>query len=407
MKQFLALLLVAAMCLAVLAACASKQATEDPETEPPQTDAPEAPDDSGEDTQPPAEAEEPEADEGDADEEDEEMKEISMAYFDVMGCNSNSNNTDRINSAINAITESEYNLHIDILWWDPGIYLTQLSLGASTGDLPDIVCGFPMYSAANMQASGELLDISPYLSLDCAQGLLSEVGQYLGAFTINGGIYGVPASRIYTSQFYIIMRKDMLDEMGLTEKAQNMTTWTEYEEILAAVKANYDSIWPISKSGDKSVFANNSVRWTSLPERGAFSDHYLTDNLSDLSGFLESDDAGNVLLCYENEYWLDACKVAAEWNNNGWLYPDGAYSMEHADSLMKQGVQFSDIQASEVGIESSKANATGFEVVCTQISSGMVKTASLNSWGCALSSNCEEPEAALRFVSAMFTDSRL
>ncbi len=391
-KKLLALLLVAAMCLTLLAACSSdKNTVEDGEP-------------SSSDTED-GEPESPDADEpDDEDDEDEEMAEITMCYFDVM---SNGEKGDHVQEAVNAITETEYNLHIDIYWWAIGDYMTQLSLAASSGDLPDIIGGFPMLSAASMMSSGQLMDIAPYLDSEDAKGFMDEVGQYMGAFTINGGVYGIPTSRIYTTQYYIIMRKDILDELGMVDKAQNMKTWAEYEEVLAAVDGAYDDIYPVSKGTGKNVFANVDVQWTSIADKGNFSDYYLTDKLGDVTGWITSNEEGKVIPVYELDSYVDACKIAREWYDKGWLYPDGAYSDDHCDTLMKQGVQFSDFQPSEVGVESSKLNATGYEVVCTQINDAMVKTSDLTTWGMGLSTNCDDPEASLRFISAYYADERI
>lgn len=42
--------------------------------------------------------------------------------------------------------------------------------------------------------------------------------------------------RDLTASNFIAMRTDMLEDLELLEKAENMTTWAEYEEILEAVK---------------------------------------------------------------------------------------------------------------------------------------------------------------------------
>ncbi len=387
-KKLLALLLVAAMCLTLLAACSSNE--------------PAGSDDKNNvengDANTPAN--------GDEDDEDEEMAEITMCYFDV---NSNGDKANHVLEAINEITEEKYNVHVDITWWSIADYSTQLSLAASSGDLPDVIGGFPMVNITSMQTNGYLSDLTPYLETEDAAGFMSVVGQYMDGFKFAGGVWGIPTHRIYVTSKYIIMRKDILDSIGMVEQAQNLETWAQYEEILAAVADAYqgETLYPVGKGSGRECFANVDVQWTSIDEGGAFSDHILTDKLGDTLHWFCADNDGNVIALYENEYYIDACEKAKEWYDKGWLYPDGAYSDDHGDTVMKQGIIFSDFQSSEVGIESAKQTATGYEVVCAPVSGAMIKTSDLTTWGIGLSNSCSDPEAALRFISALYTDADL
>ena len=58
----------------------------------------------------------------------------------------------------------------------------------------------------------------------------------LSGVTIDGKLYGIPTYRVLNANYYIIMRGDILDELGLREQAQNMKTWADYESIMSAVK---------------------------------------------------------------------------------------------------------------------------------------------------------------------------
>ena len=81
------------------------------------------------------------------------------------------------------------------------------------------------------------MDISGLLE-EYGQDVLSTVGSLIESTTVDGSIYAVPTYRTLVTRAYIVMRTDVLEDLGLLEKAQNMTSFTEYEEILAAVKSS-------------------------------------------------------------------------------------------------------------------------------------------------------------------------
>ena len=63
----------------------------------------------------------------------------------------------------------------------------------------------------------------------------SILGDKLKGTSANGRVYGVPGNRTYVVSTWVIMRTDVLEDLGLLEKAQNMSSLDEYEEILEAV----------------------------------------------------------------------------------------------------------------------------------------------------------------------------
>ena len=97
----------------------------------------------------------------------------------------------------------------------------------------------------------------------------------------------------------------------------------------------------------------------------------------------------------------------ADWMQKGYVWPESTISEETTDNLMKQKLVFSAAIGSEDGIEKTKTDTYGFEVVAIKLNDGMVKTAQPGGWGIGVPVTSEEPEAAVRFINMMYTDSTL
>lgn len=395
-KKILSLLLVLAMCLTLLAACAS--------------DADKSTDSQDTESTSDAQNEQEGTSTDDADElDDGEIIELSMYYFDLNG--NASKDADSVVAAINEITEPELGIHVDITYLGMADYPTQLSLAITSGEKLDLAClvTLPAATLSTLHANGQLLDISSYLQEDYAAGLMETVGDYLDAYTYSDGIFGVPTFRIYNTDRWIMMREDILEELGMVEFAQNMTNWAQYDELLEMVYDNYNGtgLYPVCKGSGYVVLFDQAFTFPTILEGGDFSDNVAFDNLNDGVQLICTDEDGNVYNYAETDSYVASCVKAAEWYEKGWLYPDSYLAEDHGDILMKQGIAFSEIQGSEIGIEVAKKASTGYDVVCTNICPGMVTTTTLASWGSVLPVTCEEPEAAIKFLNALYTDSRL
>ncbi len=402
-KKLLSLLLVAALCLALLAACASKTETqpEDTPTQEPQDSEPaenpqdgEAPAETSEDENP-APAEDPD------DGEEDETVEIVMAILDMKG--DNSNYDAKIEEAVNAITGPAIGVTVDLKYYDYGNYATQISLAVSGGEVLDLVNIVPLPGIAfnELYSNGELLDISSYLAEDYAKDLMNVVGDYVGGYSIGGGIYAVPTYRIYTSDNYIVMRKDILEELGMVELAENLSTQTELDQIFGAVKQNTD-LYPIG--GSKRLESPTSYRCFHVEN---FADSLSWDNLGDSTYLLMTDKDGHVFNGFTDPSFEQMCQNFTGWMEKGYIWPDTITNEDTSDSIIKQGVIFCTMDLSEYGVEVAKKETTGYEVVCPRVAYGEVTNSRVIGFGLGVPVTSEEPEAAIRFLNLLYNSSEL
>ncbi len=413
MKKFrsvLALLLVAAMCLALLAACAKSNKTETPQDD--QNEAPATPD---EENTPPAEegnTDEPEdnappADDEEEPDDEEEIVEIDFYILDMLGMDQVQE--EKVIAAINDITEPEIGVHVNGTYLDTGSYGSTLTMAISGGEAIDLCCVWcvPPTTFSIMYSNGQLMDIEPYMA-EYGQELQETVGVYLDAYRQNGGLYGVPCFRNYAASTYYIMRSDLLRELGVYDWAANeMDSFTEMEELLQQFQNAYPDMYAISEAKAGIIWqSSDSITWTGDDWSEYKRYDLLGDNLYWIAADADTGDA-QVYSLWEDPDVVNLLKKHAEWYNNGWMWPDAANSDEHADSIVKQNISCSYVVPSEIGVETAKEQSTGYEVLCRNMGDAIVDTASVVKFGLGVPVTSDEPEATVKFLNLLYNSKEL
>ena len=393
-NRLLVSILSAAMIVGALTACAAAAPADTgaaPAAEPAVEETTAAAETAAEET---AEAEEPAAEapgewEGDVDE-------IVVMFADMGG---RGDTFGPALEAMNAITEKTIGVHADVKLLNMGDFTTQVGLALAGGEQLDIMTpAMGATSFSTLVANGQLMDLTEIMETE-GQGLMELMGEYIEADRVNGRIYGIPPYRDYASSVYMIMRKDILDDLGLTEQAENVSTWSGVEEIFAAVAEGTD-IAPVGAS-NKTVLDGGAGH---IYASDAFEDAIIFDNLMDTFILVYPEEDGTISLLPEKEEFRKEQDMIRDWYEKGYVYKDSVITEDHADTLMKTGVIFSSIQTSEIGVETAKSVATGYELVCKEISKNMLNSGTVGKFGVAIPVTSEEPEAAVRWLNALYTD---
>ena len=126
-----------------------------------------------------------------------------------------------------------------------------------------------------------------------AQETIDTLGEYISVDSVNGRIYGLPLYRYYAANGYVIMRKDVLNDLGLLEKAEEATTWTEIGEIFGAVEENTD-LNPLGTNLEirESIYGDDTIM-----------NFVQYDGLGDSFLLVCTDDQGNVTNMLDNEVY--------------------------------------------------------------------------------------------------------
>ncbi|MBS5522539.1 MAG: ABC transporter substrate-binding protein [Clostridiales bacterium] len=386
MKKTVALVLTSAMVMGLIAGCQSSENNESQGAK-----------DNGTSSSPAAS----EADSSGTDEaSNEDMAEIILSMF-AMG--EIPKDVQLVEDGINKITEPEINVHVTLDVLESGNYAQQVSLRMSGQEKMDIMLTNPSgaVSFANMFAANQLTPLGDLME-EYGQDILATLGELANSMKVGGDIYGLPRNASMVSSDYICMRTDILEELGLLEKAQNMTSFTEFEEILAAVKENYD-LAPIVASSGGTVL---SVAGVAMKDK--FEDCTSVDVLNDTMKILSVEPGTTTVKnFFATDDYAEMAERVRGWYEKGYVYKDSTTTTDNAESIVKQNGAFSWISTSEIGVEAAKRDATGYDITCVKIDTHIIGTSNCTKFAWVVPITSDEPEAAMKVLNLMYKDGRI
>ena len=330
----------------------------------------------------------------------EEIVDIVVATLDLAG--NPTSEWDRMANYCNTILEPQ-GIRVSFIIGEMGDYGTTIPMMIAGGEKLDVVNILPIGGThlSVLMSNNSLKDIHEEAAKYCPK-TIEISGDALKAYKKGDALYGFPTNRLNTSNEYAILRKDILEACGLVEAAENCSTWSDLEAIFAGVYdyVTENHIYVIG--GQRSVVPLQAI-WTG----NEFSTGEQLDDAGDTTGLISIDQkTGKVFSKYENEYLLNMMKRGNTWNEKGWVFPDTVLGDDHVYNLMKQGVIFCNWNHTELGVEVARKLSSGFDVVCPMTCPGIVCTGNL-SFGVGIPVNCDDVEAACKFIEALYTDERI
>ena len=324
-----------------------------------------------------------------------DIDEINILLIDERG---NSESIQSIADAMNEITEKTCGVHANIQLAGFGDYNTQLSLMLSAGEGLDICSlAFGPSGFTSLVGNGQIMDITDLMA-EYAPETLELMGDYIKAYSTNGRQYAIPPFRNYASANYLLMRKDILEDVGYTEEqARAISKWSELEGLYQLVAEAHPELAPTSGVSGACI----------LYKGDDFSDYEAFDALGDGYGQIYCDSEGNISNLTENEDYLNCLERYRKWYNNRWTYQDMIITDDPDTELCKSGAIFSFITLSEMGVETSKKEATGYDIISVETSKNILGSTYVGKFGIAVPITSQEPEAAVRWINALYTDARL
>lgn len=309
-----------------------------------------------------------------------------------------------VEDAINEITESEIDTHVNLEMLEMGNYIQQLSLKLSSSEQVDLVMSFPggpvTFNA--MQTQGQLMDITQLLA-DYGQPVLDTVGQYIKATTIDGKIYGVPVYRNYSSSIYAVLRTDVLEDLGLMEQAQNIKCLDDLEVILEAVK---DSEKWSYLAGLSPAAGNGTIAFNGGAIIGTASQQHLLFDSLGASDLIMVDPTGadtTVKLIPATPEYKALYEYIHEWYEKGYIFKDSATSTETGVDLVKADKGLGMLMNGELGMEASTSQMCQMAMTCVPVVTLPISTGTCTGFTWAVPNSAKYPEAAVTFLSMMYT----
>ena len=283
-KTLIALLLVAALCLALFAACASsKEGTETPSSS---SSTENKPSENKPAENKPEESKPEETGESEG-YEPEDYVTLYMTFFDLRMCAAD--NSQHIVDRINEYIGPKYGLQVNITYYTISDWMTKVQLSLGSGERIDVSeLGFGN-GVGNLYTNTMIMDITDIAPENCPEAL-EIMGAYLDAYKYDGRLYGLPTNRGLCTNSYVIMRKDILEEVGMLEEGENLHSWSGFEEILKAVAEKYKNtgffaLGNGAGSSNSPSYLYDGDDWSTLVQ---------WDAVGDTTSMAMTDDAGHV-----------------------------------------------------------------------------------------------------------------
>ena len=312
-----------------------------------------------------------------------------------------------VEAAINELTEPQINTHVTLEMLEMGNYIQQVSLKMSSAEQVDLLMSFPGGSAtfSAMQSQGQLMDITELME-EYGQPVLDTVGDYIKATTVGGRIYGVPVYRNYASNINALMRTDVLEDLGLTEQAQNIETLADFEEILAAVKASdkwgYLSLLsPAAGNGSVGFFSGSFIGYDVAEDElndPLGTEYVMVDASGETPTVKSIASTDGYKAMYE---WLH------DWYEKGYIYGDSATTTESAYDLIKSDKLFGTLISGELDIENVAESYCQMDMTCVPVMASPVTTGTCTMFSWAVPESAKYPEAAVTLLSMLYTSPEL
>lgn len=346
---------------------------------------------------------------GSASADEEYSDEVTDIEFYVMTLYDD-DGVEEVEDAINAITEEEIGVHVNITMMDMTTYTEQISLMFSSGETIDLMLTTPMEAAgfSSLVSQGQLQPMNDLLE-EYAPETLELMEDYLPGTTIDDEIYAVTTYRTLNSDCYVVMREDILEDLGLVEAAEEMDSWSDYEEILqAVVDSDYDNGAVTTALGNNNASGTViSVEYAMVGEEN-WEDCYGYDSLGDTYKIIAVDEETDTVYDYfESEEYYNMLVRMTDMYNAGYIYKDAATAEDSSSTLLANDVAFSIVVNSETGVEASYESSTGYPIVATQITTEPLSTGSATKFAWAIPTTAEEPEAAAKFLNLMYTNEEI
>lgn len=199
--------------------------------------------------------------------------------------------------------------------------------------------------------------------------------------------YGVPRLHEWAQSYGVCMRKDLLEKYDISW--EDIHSVEDFEAVLAAVCGKEPGI-----TGVAPLFMTRM------------------DPLFDSVGVLLSPETSNLVSnYYESQEFIREAEKFREWAQKGYLSQAGFYYQPRTkmqlQEMMRAGQIFSYFVRYKPGIDVQESNITGQELAAVRLTEPLLSSDDLSMALVGINSQCENPEAAMRVLSLLYTDSEI
>lgn len=329
---------------------------------------------------------------------DEDPAELVIALMSLAPIDTS--NSDHVEEALNEMLLKNLNIKADFQWYDANTYGNTVPNMITSNEKLDLVMftPVPIVSYASYMAQNQLMDITDYID-EYGDNIKAVMGDYLPATSKDGKVYGVGNNTSFYATETFGMRKDVLDDLGLTDAAENAATWTELEDILKQVVDKTDLDGIANADAEGSVISTQPY----LNGSDKLDECYAVDVLGDSYQYIYADEKTDKVKSYfgSDEFYQNLLRVR-QWYEDGVVNKDSATAQDYGDTLIKNGVSFCNCKQTELGSQAAYAADTGYEGVLKEIAKNKLTTGTFQKFGFAVPVTSDEPEAAVKVLNFLY-----
>ena len=323
---------------------------------------------------------------------------VETIVFAMMASKNAPEGIQMVEDEINKITESKIGVHVKIEPIGMANYAQQIGLMMSGGEQIDIVTMLGTYS--QMLAKNQLKALSALLD-EYGQGTKEALGpDFLKSTTSKGEVYALPCINGKAAVMNIVLRKDLVDELGLNvddlkiaettdEYFENMDVLTEW---FAKIHEAHPEMVCLVPTGQNQMMFN-----IQLP---------FMDYMNDYYGVLTQESSKDMTIedFYSTDEFKRGCEYAHDWYQKGYILQDASTTTEAPNTYVQSGRTAGYFVTGEEGQAEQITTATGVEVIAVKLVKPYLTTTSVNGISFGISSTSEHGEAAMKFLNEMYTN---
>lgn len=315
----------------------------------------------------------------------DETYNITMAYL-----GSEQPNQEKVFQAINDLMLEDINMTFDTVMMGWGDYVDKLNLMLSGGDTLDILPINFQYANSYINA-GQIVDLNDYIHehgkdiLD----LMTEEVATSGA--VNGFVYGVPSNKESASLAGVVMRKKIVDELGID--VDSISTLDDLAPIFAKVKEAYPTMDVISGTN----LVDQILTW---------------DKLIDSFGVLQDDGQDTTVVnWFETDEYHSRVQRINDWYKAGYVKMDAATTTETSQNLVKADSLFCYFSPIKPGFLAQENVSCGEEMITAYINkddgsiSNIICTDNVNFFNWGIAQQSEDKVKAMQFLNYAYSTS--
>lgn len=323
----------------------------------------------------------------------DDMPTVVMAYMNWAGSPAGQ---ERIQNAISAWTEENLGIKFELEIMDSATYSQNMKLMLASGEQVDLFNAISIGYTASVN-NGYCLDLEEDdLIQTYGAGILETLDPaFVEACRIGGTLYGLPQQRdMATGLFGIAIGQQYLDTIGYDYASKYQegdeviySTIDEISEIYAQLHEAYPDLY---------VFSPQEATLSQGPKVDAIG--------GDTFGvLLDPENSLEVSDLYSSQAFYDLCKVFYDWNQAGYISQDALTDSIAATAAVKAGTSMSYATATKPGIRQQESNLCGMPMVIFQCGDDFMKSASPAGMPWCINQSCEDPEAAMKVLNALYT----